>query len=206
MCSRICFLVLKCLLPCRAVPILNATSVPSQAFMLSGLLLPSIRIHATPRYFPHSRTAAPLQPFLLFLLKDINTFRHSNASSCSFASVHAQSIATSDECFRACPSFLSMCTSIGCCFRPFISVHAQWIAASVHSDSCIGWTVLIQISLATHATPQQIRDTFLNICSSFSESATHSNASNLDVPSRARSCHFLASWIAAPIQSSTTGS
>ena len=33
-------------------------------------------------------------------------------------------------------AFLSMCTSIECCFRPFASVHAQWIAASVHSDSC----------------------------------------------------------------------
>ena len=34
-------------------------------------------------------------------------------------------------------AFLSMCTSIDCCFRPFASVHAPWIAASVPSDSWV---------------------------------------------------------------------
>ena len=31
---------------------------------------------------------------------------------------------------------MSCCAHIECYFRPFASVHAQWIAASVHSDSC----------------------------------------------------------------------
>ena len=52
-----------------------------------------------------------------------------------------------------------------------------------------------------------IRDTFMlmhSIPESLANDAVQTRQCNLDVPSRARSCHFLAPWIAAPIQSSTT--
>ena len=99
----------------------------------------------------------------------------------------------------------------------------SWIAAPIqlHTSffSCF-FNFLIGAHIKTgaprlHTTMQAIltfplvliRDTFMlmhSIPESLANDAVQTRQCNLDVPSRARSCHFLAPWIAAPIQSSTT--
>jgi len=83
---------------CRCAHQLNAASVPSQAFMLSGLLLPSIRIHVGQNGFSFANFALSSFSGNVASSSAKSFGRHRNASSCSFASVHAQWIATSDEC------------------------------------------------------------------------------------------------------------
>ena len=131
---------------CRCAHQLNAASVPSQAFMLSGLLLPSIRIQIS--LVNENVLQISLATLNPQQIRDtfLNIRNRIQTQQCKFVLVRKRSCSVD---WLLLPSLHKRSCSVDCCFRPFGFMLSPDV---LHSSA--NWS-----ARGSENSPQQIRDT-----------------------------------------------